>query len=466
MNKVQFIYYLIKKYDRHALIVLIMIGLWIGSSTLLCAQSIYSYPLKLSQDSRFLTDQNNKLFFWSGEAAWSLIAQLDRADINYYLDDRQQKGFTVLMVNLIEHRFCTNAPDNIYNEPPFLNQSFTTPNEPYFAHADYAIRAAAQRGIAILLCPLYLGYECGDQGWCAEVQKAALADLYIWGRYIGRRYQNNDNLIWCIGGDTDPSPVKERVLACINGILESDSRHLITAHNQPESFALSPWEGEPWLAINNVYSYSKTLYEQCGSAYSRVPAMPYFMMESAYENEHKTSPQRLRSEAYWPLLSGAIGHIFGNCPIWHFDSDSGWCGLTGWKKHLNQAGSVSIDYVQKLFRSRPWHLLIPDFNHQVLSAGYGVWGSEKYATAAITSDSTTVIVYLPERRQVTINMAKISGPQAKCWWFNPATGKVTEIGIFPANGSREYMPPVEGDWVLVIDNATKNFPPPGREQIY
>jgi hypothetical protein len=447
-------------------IILSVIFIIIGSAINLLPAEGYKYPLKREQGRRFLTDQDGRPFFWSGEAAWSLIAQLDTADITYYLDDRQQKGFTVLMVNLIEHRFCSNAPANIRNEPPFLENPFTSPNERYFAYADYVIRAAAGRGIAILLCPLYLGYDCGDQGWCAEVQQASLSDLHDWGQYVGRRYQNDDNIIWCIGGDTDPSPVKAKVLACINGILDTDRTHPITAHNQPESFALSPWEGESWLGINNVYSYSKTLYRQCRKAYNYKTVMAYFMMESAYENEHGTTPQRLRSEAYWPLLSGAMGHIFGNCPIWHFGSDTGWCGLVDWKEQLNSTGSVSMEYVQKLFRSRPWHLLIPDFEHEVVTAGYGVWGNEAYSTAAITSDSTTMIAYLPDQRQVTVNMTKISGPQAKCWWFNPATGKVTEIGVLPTNSSHEYMPPVEGDWVLVIDNSTKHLPPPGKDQIY
>jgi hypothetical protein len=437
-----------------------------GYHTLLSAAEGYKYPLKWSQGQRFLADQKGKPFFWSGEAAWSLIVQLDTADIDFYLDDRQQKGFTVLMVNLIEHKFCSNAPANYYHEPPFVNHPFSSPNERYFTHADYVIRAAARRGIAILLCPLYLGYNCGDEGWCAEIQNATPADLRIWGLYIGRRYAEDDNIIWCIGGDTDPSPVRDKVLACINGILESDNRHLITAHNQPESFALSPWTGESWLTINNVYSYSRTLYQLCRDAYRQLPERPYFMMESAYENEHDATPQRLRSEVYWPLLFGAMGHIFGNCPIWHFGSDSSWCGLTDWQRELNSAGSASMDYVQKLFRSRPWQQLLPDFEHRIITAGYGIWGSEKYSAAAITSDSSTIIVYLPEQRTMTVDMAAIAGATAQCWWFNPSNGESTEIGIFATRGAREFTPSAEGDWVLVIDTAAKNFPPPGWEQIY
>jgi len=130
------------------------------------AQTNYEYPVKPAPGNHFLTDQEGTPFFWSGDAAWSLIVQLSKEDAEFYLDNRQAKGFNVLMVNLIEHRFCTNAPNNFYNEPPFTGKMFTTPNEKYFAHADYVIKAAAKRGIIVLLFPMYLGYDCGIDGWC------------------------------------------------------------------------------------------------------------------------------------------------------------------------------------------------------------------------------------------------------------------------------------------------------------
>jgi hypothetical protein len=416
-----------------------------------CAQNNYIYPLQLSTGHRYLTDQKGTPFFWSGEAAWSLIVQLSKADIDYYLDNRKEKGFTVIMVNLIEHKFCANAPNNYYNEPPFTAKPFITPNEPYFNHADYVIESAARRGIIVLLCPLYLGYNCGDEGWCHEVQSASFEDLRFWGQYVGERYNKHDNIVWCIGGDTDPSVIKDKVLECVKGILEKDKRHLFTAHNQPESFANSPWKGEQWLTINNVYSYSTVLYQQCKKAYEQIPAQPFFMMESAYENEHQSSARRLRSEAYWPVLCGGTGHIFGNCPIWHFGAHTGWCNLTDWKSELDNTGSVSMDHLQHLFRSHSWHLLVPDFSHRVLTEGYGTWGKEDYATAACTSDGSTIIAYLPTSRQITIDMTNILVEKAKCLWYNPSSGEFKEIGIFETKGMQQFTPPADGDWVIVID---------------
>jgi len=42
-----------------------------------------------------------------------------------------------------------------------------------------------------------------------------------------------------------------------------------------------------------------------------------------------------------------------------------------------------------------------------------------------------------------------------------ARGSATAAGEFPTDGSREFTLPAEGDWVLVIDDAARNLPPPG-----
>jgi hypothetical protein len=422
------------------------------------------YPLTRGPTgSRYLVDQAGAPFFWSGDTAWSLVVQVDLAAAETYLANRREKGFNVVLVNLIEHSFASSPPENTAGDPPFTGRPFATPNEAYFAHADDVIQAAAAEGITVLLDPLYLGFGCGGEGWCSEVQGATLAEMRSWGHYVGTRYTGFDNIVWLIGGDTDPSPVKPKVQEFVTGLLERDTRHLLTAHNQPESFATTPWPGESWLAINNVYSYNAALYQNARTAYLAAPVMPFFMIESNYENEHSATPQSLRAQAYWSLLMGGMGHIFGNCPIWHFGASAGWCGTTNWQGNLDGAGSTSMRHLQALFTSRPWHTLVPDLDNTALTAGQGTWGSTSYATAARASDGATMFVYLPTARTVTINLARISGTQARAWWYDPATSATTLIGAFATQGSQPFTPPASGDWVLVVDDAARGFPAPGPE---
>jgi len=434
---------------------------------LICKSTIaqnYSFPFYLSPDHRYLDDQNRKPYFLLGEAAWSLIAQLSKEDAVSYLDDRKSKGFNVLMVNLIEHAFSTNPPKNYYGDSPFTDTTFITPREDYFLHADYVITEAEKRGITIMLYPIYLGYNCGSQGWCQEVESATLEDMRSWGQFVGNRYKNFNNIIWSIGGDTNPSPVENKVRECVNGIRDEDNRHLFTAHNQPESYAVSAWPEESWLTINNVYTYNSTLYQKCTIAYNYEPVKPFFMIESAYENEHDATTQELRAQAYWTILSGGMGHIFGNCPIWNFGSSSGWCGLTNWKSALSSDGSVSMAYMQKLFKSRPWFWLEPDIDHNAIVSGYGSWGSSTYVTTALIGNSSTLIAYLPSARQVTVDMSVITGVDVRSWWYNPSNGEATEIGFFASAGMLDFTPPSNGDWVLVIDDASLELPAPGSDE--
>jgi hypothetical protein len=119
-----------------------------------------------------------------------------------------------------------------------------------------------------------------------------------------------------------------------------------------------------------------------------------------------------------------------------------------------------VAHVGKLFNSRAFHLLVPDSSHQVLVGGYQ--SGSTYAAAARTSDGSTVIAYIPTRRAVTINLARVNGATARAWWFNPRTSASTLIGDFATGASQSFTPPDQNDWVLVIDDASKNLPPPGQ----
>ena len=63
-----------------------------------------------------------------------------------------------------------------------------------------------------------------------------------------------------------------------------------------------------------------------------------------------------------------------------------------------------------------------------------------------------------------MNMGKISGAKVTASWFNPPTGTTQSIGTFDNAGVKEFTCPSEGfgsDWVLVPDDASRNFGAPG-----
>ncbi len=63
---------------------------------------------------------------------------------------------------------------------------------------------------------------------------------------------------------------------------------------------------------------------------------------------------------------------------------------------------------------------------------------------------------------MTISTDKISGDKKKVWWFDPRTGKATPGKELKGKKPATLTPPEGGkDWVLVIDDASRNFNPPG-----
>jgi hypothetical protein len=74
------------------------------------------------------------------------------------------------------------------------------------------------------------------------------------------------------------------------------------------------------------------------------------------------------------------------------------------------------------------------------------------------------MIYVPASRTFAVHMDKIKGGKVKAWWYSPRTGKAESAGIHPASGTHSFTPPDEGeniDWVLVLDDETASFPPPG-----
>jgi hypothetical protein len=444
------------------------------------------FPLTVRPGARYLVDAAGKPFLVHGDTAWSLIAELTREEVDLYLDDRRARGFNTILVSLIETRFATNAPANAYGQLPFHGQPFAAmaaladllpsetlakygtlaatlftdygaPNEAYFAHADWVLRRAEEKGFLVLLTPSYTGYKGGTQGWYRAMIMNGEDRLREYGEFLGRRYRDFANIMWVHAGDYDP-PQKDLVRAIAEGIRKFDPRALHTAHGAPETAAIEYWGDEPWLQVNNVYTYGPV----CPSAleeYARPRRMPFFLIESAYENEHEATERRLRAQAYHAVLCGAGGQVFGNNPIWHFDGPGVWSAPVTWQEALDSRGAQSMTHLHDLLASLPWWRLEPDLNHRLLTGDRGP--EDRRAVAAGTPDGSLAMVYLPGSGEVTVDLGQLAGPKVAARWYDPAAGRFAVVAgaPFPASGPRRFDPETDNgsgfdDWVLVLESRS------------
>lgn len=430
---------------------------WILPAVLVCATLTFGaerYPVRVSPDHRHLVDQSGAPFLVQGDAAWSLISGLTKEEAEIYLENRRRLGFNSIIVNLIEHHF--RGPVNRYGEGPFTTPGdVSTPNEKYFEYADWVIKRAAEKGIVVFLAPTYLGYIGTEEGWVEELIASGPEKSRAWGQFVGKRYRDYDNIVWIIGGDRNPDKVRPSIDAFVQGLKEFDNRHIITAHCHPENSAIDQYRDEGWLDLNDTYTYG-IVHTMLLRDYNRQPVMPFVLIESSYEGEHNSSAVQIRRQAYWAVLCGATGQFMGNRPIWLFDP--------GWETAVNSVGSKDMERLFKFFSSRPWYELAPDQKHEVVLDGLGEFRGLDYLAAARTTDGGTVMAYLPTARAFTVDMSKISGTTAAAWWFNPRSGEATSVGKFATHGKKQFSPPGEGDWVLVLDDASRNLPAPGKAE--
>ena len=413
-----------------------------------------AFPLAVSSDSRHLVDHNGVPFLVNGDAAWSLMVSPNSAGADQYLADRAARGFNAVIVNLIEHYFDSNgAPKDANGDAPFLTpDDFSTPNAAYFSYAASVVQDAYNKGLAVVLFPAYLGYQGGQEGWYQDVIANGPQKMLAYGKYVGNFFKSYPNIIWAMGGDDAPGAALGDVRAVVQGIQQTYPNPVFTVENGRYQSGVTQYPGDSWLSLNTTYSDCTQSPQQLKTDYDRSGPIPFLFIEGKYENEG-ASAVCLRSQAYWSILEGAVGEVFGNNPVWGFTS--------GWQSALNSQGANDMTRFGKLFHSRDWSSLVPDEAHTVLTSGYGDIGSGSYAPAGRTGNGNTVIVYTPDQRALTIDMSKITGSTAKAWWYNPGTGQASAIGTFATTGSRTFTPTAAGDWVLVVDNAALNLRPPG-----
>src|SRR6266542_4366724 len=92
-------------------------------TTSLFAQTIDKRRLKISANHRYFTDQNGNPFFWLGDTGWLLFSKLTREEADQYLEDRRQKGFTVIQVMVLH----TVAAVNVYGDSALINKKVSAP---------------------------------------------------------------------------------------------------------------------------------------------------------------------------------------------------------------------------------------------------------------------------------------------------------------------------------------------------
>lgn len=438
--------------------------------------------LKVGDNKRFIVTQDGKPFFYLGDTAWELFHRLNREEADAYLKNRAERGYTVVQaVVLAELKGLTDP--NPYGHLPLADNDPTKPNEAYFKHVDYVVDKANSLGIYIGMLPTWGDKWNKKWGNGPEIFTPQNAEQY--GEWLGKRYKDK-GIIWIMGGDRPVENDQHKAInrAMAKGVRKGDGgAHLITFHPTGGNGSAQYFHDDDWLSFNmrqngHVIEFTGR-YDATIADYSRTPTKPVMDGEPVYEDHpvsfkakelgHTTSAD-VRRPLYWNLFTGAFGHTYGHHSVWQMYA-KGREPINGplmpWSEAINQPGAAQMRYGRRLIESRPFLTRIPDDSiivaEQVQTSVPGA-GTRRYVATRDT-DGTYAMVYAPIGREFKVKMDVIKGGKVKAWWYNPRNGEAKAAGEFENKGTRAFTPPDKGellDWVLVLDDASKNYPPPGQ----
>jgi hypothetical protein len=443
--------------------------------------------LRVSENRRFLVTAEGKPFFWLGDTAWELFHRLNREEADRYLQDRAEKGFTIIQAVALAELDGLNDP-NPYGHRPLIDNDPTRPDvkagptNDYWDHVDYIVAKANALGLYIGFLPTWGDKWNKKWGVGPEIFTSQNAEVY--GEWLGRRY-GNQGVVWITGGDRpiESDTHREIVSAMARGLRKGDSgRNLITFHPTGGSGSAQYFHETDWLDFNMRQNGHNAKYtegfQNTRADYERTPIKPVLDGEPIYEDHpvsfnaekfgHSISSD-VRRPLYWDLFGGAFGHTYGHHSVWQMWSP----GrnpinnpLMPWYQAIGQLGAGQMQHGRRLMESRPFLERVPDDSVIITDrVPTSVPGAGRYRFVATRdSDGTYAMVYAPVGRSFKVRMNVIRGGDVKAWWFNPRDGSAREIGTFPNTGEREFTPPDRGemlDWVLVLDAAAKQYPAPG-----
>ncbi|MBN1669795.1 MAG: DUF4038 domain-containing protein [Kiritimatiellae bacterium] len=453
------------------------------------------FPLRVSENGRYLVDRQGRPFLLHGDTMWmwSVVSSrrtpLSREGILEYLDDRVAKRFnTLAMISMGKSDKGVLARDRD-GLAPFQREisagvwDFGSVDRAYFDNLAWLIDQCHQRNLLVMIAPCWLGYPktgCFQDEVVANGEQRCRA----FGQFLGRLFGRFPNIIWIFGGDKVPT---DEEAVCQHRIMEG----LMQASGENKALQCAHWRrpvepGVPTLSrdielfagdvtVEMTYPASLTYYGclkgwHCDNQAGMKNPLPVIMGESYYEGQARFDidgdgvkdpwPDYMcRRQAYWSLLAGAAGHLYGveNNPL---------------APDLNLPGTRQMEFVLGLFEGRAWYDLVPDDTHQFVTAGYGVKAvidkaaanppGFDYVAAARTRDGSLAMAYLPptgrESRTITAAMGRLrAGISAS--WYNPATGAYIRIDECPNSGVGDFTSPGDNgsgqnDWVLILETGS------------
>ena len=449
-----------------------------------------AFPLRISDDKRYLVDQRNKPFPILGRTAWFIISQPEKG-YQKFVENTLAHGHNAIEFAVITHWPIGNhAPFNGEGELPFLKRldgsdwdgklkynslireapDLTTPNEKYWRFVDKFLAYCEAKGLLVFMFPAYVGYNGEEQGWMKELVANGKDKSMAYGAWVASRYKRQKNIVWMLMGDmgkfNDEQKIAEKALIDgLKSVKNQESTHYTAESHSGENAADNPHFGHE-MTLNGVYTWELKVPVPYLSrkGYLHEPTMPAFLLEEPYDEEgpdgnnyNPNATQPVRRFQWWGWLSTIGGYISGNAYIWQFVDPV-------WQDHLETQGAQDMMRLNKFINSVEWWKLVPaglNGMKNIIVDPVNIDTAASYVSAAAARDGSLLVAYIPPAHKggVKVDLSVLSRP-AFVYWFDPTDGRYIPLEASPVSntGVREFTPPAknqddESDWVLLLTTS-------------
>lgn len=422
--------------------------------------SLYDHgAIQLSENHRFLTHSDGTPFFWLGDTAWNGVLLSDEEGWQTYLQDRVDKGFTVIQFVSTQWRAAKGDADG---RVAFTGKDRIQINPEFYQRMDQRMDALNRHGL--VGAPVLI--------WtCTRIDpgQTVLEDqLIVLARYMVARYGAHQ-VIWILGGDGNYRGERaERWKRIGEAVFGDQSSRLVTMHPGGMQWVADEFRHEPWLSFVGYQSGhgddERTLRWLCegppAQDWNKEPRRPTINLEPNYEAHISYQSRKMieahdvRRAVYWSLLvSPTAGITYGGHGIWSWQLEAGepmdhaGTGVAQpWHEALHLPGSAHIKHLKSLFSSIRWWELLPA--PELLAEQPGAADARRFVVSARAENGSWAILYLTAGTTISVNREAIK-EAAAARWFNPRTGEWLEP-VQIREGTETFTAPDTDDWVLWI----------------
>lgn len=427
----------------------------------------------------------DRMFFWLGDTAWLLFSKLNREEMETYLRNRAEKGFTVIQAVAVHHFPAVN----VYGQAAFADEEKKLPAEEtengYWELIDFAVRKAAELGMYVGLLPHW-----GDQR-----EKFTMEQMESYVRFLAGRYGSEPNIIWVTGGDTRGSQGADYWKTMGRLLKERCPKQLVTFHPFGRTSSLDYFPEEDWLDFHMFQSGHRRYDQKVLGAWDDTvkqqeeAGIPYYGEdnwryvqdvqkagepkpvldgEPSYEHipqglhlgdQPYWSTEQVRRYGWWCMLAGGCGFTYGHNSVMQFyggKEKGSYHVKIHWKDAIHGPACDSVAHMKEILEE----ILEKHFREakpaQELLAGDCVWEeSQKEERILAMEAGPWIVCYSYTGKTVELDGSRLGEGALSYWWVNPLSGVKSYGGRREISGESLKFETPKGDdahkdWVLLL----------------